>query len=196
MTTSRFPRVLCACLIAAIAAFVGSGVSMAQSPAGGPTVLTLFLPTVPVAVGDRFEAAVTLTDLNGKPIANAVVTLTSTVVFMNAGGDVVVGRVVTDAQGRGLAVLAPRTDGQMVVNAQFAGDPAYTPSLVTTSIAVLPGPAQFHYEGGVGVPGVGVYLLVLLLGAVYTTYLVVMGLVTRIASAGTWEPTDERGQAS
>ena len=162
----------------------------AQGP-DSETNLELRLPNIDMTTGDRVEALVHLTDGKSEPVSGAEINVTQTVEFMGGAADVDLGRVVTNEQGQGVVVLGLTSDGELFINADFAGDDLRSPSSATEIIQVREGPPLFHQEGGIKVPGVNVYLLVAILGAVWATYLVVMGILLMIARMGSLRPHPE-----
>ena len=101
------------------------------------------------------------------------------------------GRATTDAQGRATLVYQVRTEEKASLNAYFPGNGRYSPVQASADIQVQ-GSAQLtrHPIEGVRVPGVGVWILVGILGGVWSTYFAVMVLLTLIAREGSKTPSE------
>lgn len=153
-----------------------------QHPAfsAGATI-TLELPRE-MTVG---KEATLLAALSGNgPRAGAEVLFLATLTFAGTRGEVVLGRAVTDAQGIARFTFLPRTQGEVNIIARFVGDSQIGPVEVSRKITVQPSSALYRETAGVRVPGIGVWLLLAVLGAVWSTYLTVAVILGAIASRG------------
>jgi len=153
--------------------------------AQGPVVtrLELSLPPKP-AVGQELALAARLTDGNGAPVSGKEVVFSTTALFLNTEGEVELGRAITDERGIALFSFVPRTEGEVVITARFAGDRQHRRSVASATAVVAPGPSLYVQTAGVRVPGINVGWLVGLLAAVWGTYLTVMVLLVLVAREG------------
>lgn len=117
-------------------------------------------------------------------VPGAEVVFVSPVRFAGTEGEAVLGRAVTDAEGMARLTYLPRREGETTIIARFAGNGQYGATEVSGQTVVRPGGPQYTPRAGVRVPGINVGLLAAVLGAVWATYLMVMGLVWRIARRG------------
>ncbi|MFN3974471.1 MAG: hypothetical protein ACK4K2_04225 [Dehalococcoidia bacterium] len=151
--------------------------------------ITLEVPQE-MAVG---KEASLLAALSGSgPRAGAEVLFLATLTFAGTRGEVVLGRAFTDTQGIARFTFVPRTQGEVNIIARFVGDGQMGPVEVSRRITVQPGPALYRETVGVRVPGIGVWLLLAVLGAVWSTYLtvaVILGAIARRGRAPHAEPT-------
>lgn len=179
-------RYLVMLLLATSALAIPTSVATAQ---GGGTTLELNVVTE-AAVGDSVELEAQLS-ANGGPLAGAEIVFLRLGRFMNNGSDLEIGSAVTDASGIAMVTYVPRSEGEQLIMAEFAGMADVRSGFSETTVFINPGPAQFSQEVGISVPGVNVSLLVMILGAVWVTFLVVMYHVWRIARDGSMSP-DQR----
>jgi hypothetical protein len=152
--------------------------------AAEPVTLELQAPEQ-VSLGDEVSVTAVLRDGTGAPIRGATIIFWSPASFLSVGGSIELGRVTTDAQGRATLVYQVRTEEKASLNAYFPGDSRYDPASATVELTVQ-GSAQLtrHPIEGVRVPGVGVWILVGILGGVWSAYLAVMVFLTLIAREG------------
>ncbi|MBI2872287.1 MAG: Ig-like domain-containing protein [Chloroflexi bacterium] len=160
--------------------------------AADPVTLELLAPQQ-VALGDKVEVTAVLRDGNGVPIRGGTVNLWTPATFLSTGGAIDLGRATTDAQGRATFRYEARTEGPVALNAYFPGDSRYAYAQGSAELKAQ-GTAQLYQStAGVRVPGIGVWLLVGLLGGVWTTYLAVMVFLSLIAREGSRAPVEAGG---
>ena len=94
-------------------------------------------------------------------------------------------QATTDAQGRATFSYQVRSAaGPLTLNVYFPGNSLYAPAQGSAELTVLGITQLYQQTAGVRVPGIGVWLLVGLVGAVWSIYFTVMVLVSLIARAG------------
>ncbi len=117
-----------------------------------PTSLTAAVPPQ-AGLGQTIAAQARLVDGNGKPIAKGTVTFSAQLAFLEATSDAVLASAVTDKDGLANVKFDLRTSGQLTIRASFAGDDRYAPSEAKTPIAIG-GDQQLYVQGaGVRIPG-------------------------------------------
>ncbi|MBI2304744.1 MAG: Ig-like domain-containing protein [Chloroflexi bacterium] len=151
--------------------------------AAGPPTLELQAPQE-VNLGDTITLSAVLRDSQGAAIERATIILWSAASFLGTGGAVRLGEAVTDAQGRATFTYEVRTEGSATLNAYFPGNSRYESAQTSAKIAVKGSGQLYEETAGVQVPGIGVWILVALLGGVWSVYLIVMALLTLIARGG------------
>jgi len=155
-------------------------VLVAPVQAADPVTLKLEAPKE-ASLGDTISVAAELRDGNGGPVPGATIILWTPASFLSVGGSVRLDEAPTDAQGRATLHFQARSTGALTINAYFPGNSRYDPGQGSVELTVG-GSAQLYEEtAGVRVRGVGVWLLVGLIGVVWSVYLIVMVLVTLIA---------------
>ncbi len=177
-------------LVAVTAAFL-----MATSNplwAAEPVSLELQAPEQ-VTLGDEVIVTAVLRDGNGAPVPAATVILWSAATFLSTGGAIELGRAVTNAQGKATLLYQARTEERALLNAYFPGDSRYDPASATVELMVQGSSQLYQSTAGVRVPGIGVWLLVGVLGIVWSIYLTVMVLLTLIAREGSKAPLETGG---
>lgn len=147
------------------------------------TKLELYLPTGS-AVGQEMTVQARLTDIAGAAVVGAEVVFQRDVIFQNTSGKLELGQAITDEQGWAALPFLPRSEGQMVITAQFGGNNLYGPASASDTASIETGPQLYVEEAGVRVPGLSVALLAGLLGTVWGIYMVVMLLIWLIAREG------------
>ena len=162
------------------AADPGHDAAEQHAPAAAP-VGELSLP----AVGAGGQRVTLEARLHGSgAIAGAEVVFVSPVRFAGAEGEAVLGRAVTDEQGVARLAYVPRWEGETRVIARFAGGEQYGTAETSATMVVRPAAQLYQETAGVRVPGVNVWLLAGVLGAVWGTYLVVMVVLGLVARRG------------
>jgi hypothetical protein len=151
--------------------------------AAGPVTLEL-LAREQVRLGDQVSVTATLRDATGAPAPGATIVFWSPASFLSVGGSVELGRATTNAQGRATLLYQARTEEKASVNAYFPGDSRYEPASATVELMVEGSAQLYQSTAGVQVPGLGVWLLVGVLGGVWSTYLAMMVFLTLIAREG------------
>ena len=136
-----------------------------------------------VAIGDSIQLQASLTS-GGIPVPGVEIVFFRAVEFLNSGNDLLIGRAMTDESGIAAVDFAPRSEGEILILAEFGGTEAVGDAFTEGSVLVGPGPPQYLVEAGIGVPGINVYLLAGVLTTVWGTFFFVMTLVWRIARDG------------
>ena len=154
---------------------------LAQSPQS--TSIDLQLPSEG-AVGQELTVAAKLTSQTGAAVVGAEVIFFRDTQFLNASTELTLGRASTDAQGIAVLTFLPRSEGDLLIFSEFEGDDRHGSAFGEGTVFIQTGPALHEEEAGVKVPGINVSLLVAILGGVWGTYFVVMGLVWLIALEG------------
>lgn len=181
----------------ALLVVLGLGAASVPSPAlaDGPASTALELtPSSGAAVGQQFTLSARVTDQAKAPVAGLQVMFTSKLSFLNTESDVELGRATTNSQGIATFSYVPRTEGTVPVSAQFAGNAKYAKSSVSSEALFKDGPQQYHQEIGLKVPGVGVWMLVLLMAGVWGTFLWALRQVRTIFQDGQKVAASEWGR--
>ncbi len=175
------------------------------------TSLTAGVPSQ-ADLGQPIEAQARLTDAAGRPIPNATIVFSTALGFLEATSDVVLASGVTDKKGIANASFDIRTSGQLTIRASFAGDDRYAPSETKAPIAIGGDQQLYVQSAGVRIPGLNEppqsttvmlaqpnpllrflaalwpqlsgWPVALVLATVWSLYVFVGYLVTRIARAG------------
>ncbi len=106
-----------------------------------------------VALGQSLEARARLTDGAGKPIAKAVIAFSARRTFLGTTDLSVLADATTDANGTATAVFDLRVTGALEITAVFVGDDRHAPAMASAPI-VVSGDAQLYVQtAGVRVPG-------------------------------------------
>jgi hypothetical protein len=125
-----------------------------------------------------------LTEQTGAAIAGAEVVFSREAGFLNSLSELEIGRAKTDAAGSASVTFVPRSEGKVLLLADYKGDARYSASSGTFSVEVATGGPLYSEQQGVKVPGINVSLLVAIVGAVWVTYFAVMGHIFLIARGG------------
>lgn len=136
------------------------------------------------ALGGLVIVRVAVTDGQGGPVAGAIVVLLSPARFGATSGEMKLGQVTTDDLGQASFTYETRREGQQTIIARFPGNESYAPAEASVGLSVRGSTQLYRQEVGVKVPGIGVWMLVVLLGAFWSVYLVVMVHITLIAREG------------
>lgn len=148
--------------------------------AAAPATLRLQAPEQ-ARLGEDTTIVAVLVDSSGRPVQGATVSLRSSGSFLGSGGPISLGETVTNAEGKAVFPYQARTEGSVSFDAAFAGNTRYDAALASATLLVQ-GSAQLYTEtAGIHVPGISVWLLVAVLGGVWSTYLSVMVILTLIA---------------
>ena len=174
-----------AALVSVFAAAAFASTAQAQDFARAELELII---TSETAVGDTVQLQAVVT-ADGAPLPEIEVIFRRSVEFFNTGSEVLIGRATTDAAGRASVDYSPRSEGEVLITAEFDGVAGITAAYNETTIFVATGPAQYSGAAGVSVPGINVLFLVAILSAVWGTYFVVMVLVWLIARDGSATPS-------
>ncbi len=178
MTLTLIKRFVVPSVVVVTAWLLLAGIALAQ--ARTDTAIELTVPAGG-AVGTEMTVAARLTDQSGGAIADTEIIFQSSLVFLNALGDVEIGRDTTDKFGTATLTFIPRSEGETEIIAIFEGNANYGDAFEGAPVVVATGPAQYTEEAGVKVPGINVSLLVMILSAVWGTYMAVMFRVFLIA---------------
>jgi hypothetical protein len=151
--------------------------------AADPVVLELEAPPQ-VTLGQDTTVAAVLKDAAGLPVAGAQIILWAPGSFLSTGGVVELGRAVTDKQGKATFEFQARTESTATLNASFVGNSHYGSAQAAAAVEVKGSGQLYQATAGVRVPGINRWLLVGILGAVWSTYFTVMVLLVLIAREG------------
>lgn len=156
---------------------------IAQAQTSGGTTLQLTLP-IEGAVGEELIVTARLTSQVGFPVSGAEVVFRRDTEFMNASSELEMGRALTDGQGTATLTFLPRSEGELLIFADFEGDVQYASSFAEGTTFIQTGPALYMEEAGIKVPGMNISLLVGILSIVWGTYFIVMFRIWLIAREG------------
>lgn len=172
------------CLAAATLVATAAGAARADEPA--PTVPTIIeiRPPSEAVTGRQVTVLARLTAERGQPVPGQVLELIHSVSFLSVDADAVLATAVTGPEGVATFTFVPGTAGENLITARFAGDGALAPALATQALEVTEGPPSYSETAGIRVPGVGLWLLVAILGAVWGVFLFVMVLLGLIGAEG------------
>lgn len=160
-------RVSLAAMFAAFLAALPLHAAFAATPI--PASIQISAPQQTTA-GDQDSLWATVTDASRSPVPGVEVIFTEADSFLNTSETVEIGQAVTAAQGVAKVPYVPRGQGNITVTAAIMGAQSGLKSVA--SIQVNPGPDQFQASPiGVSVPGVGVWLLVVILGGIWFIFL-------------------------
>lgn len=176
-----------------------SGERPPQPPPGLPTppgrvgdgaaVLRLSAPAR-AELGTPVELRATLTDQQGKPIDDVPIAFLSRLGW----GDVisrmaVIGTATTDHAGIATLRAELRTSGTVSIVVRFVGSARFRPARASADVTVTGSRQLYSSTAGIRVPWLGIWLLAAVVGALWTSYLVVASRVLAIArSPAAWSP--------
>ncbi len=175
-----------------VLAVAGLGVVLAvAAPAVGgaserdiPTRLSLSAAERTVT-GKAIDIEATLTDSRGRPVEDGLIRLLLTTEFMGSEREVVLDEARTDPEGKAELTFAPTEPGPAHVVAAFAGSPGFRPSQAGLDFDVrAPVPGWQEAPLGIGGGLARAPLILVPFIVVWTAYVVVLGLMHRIATAG------------
>jgi len=154
----------------------------------GPTIAShvhVSVATVDeVAIGETVAIPVALRTADGSPLAGTVVTFYLHMAFAGVEGEAEIGRVVTDESGVASLTYRPRLAGHHELRIEYLAAGATEVETTSTVIEVTGGAQLYRSPAGVDVPGVGVELLMVVLGTVWTILFWVVLRILAIARAG------------
>lgn len=186
-----FSRLTSSLLLVTVLAWVLLvSMASAQDPMG--TTLELYLPPEN-SIGQEMVIEARLTDAEGVAVPGAEVVFQREVAFMNTSDTLTLGQAITDEEGWASLTVLPRSEGQMSINAEFAGSEQHGPASINAETWIQTGPQLYVEEAGVQVPGINVSLLVGIMGTVWIVYASVMLLIWLIAHEGS-RPQDRLGR--
>ncbi|MBI4289488.1 MAG: Ig-like domain-containing protein [Chloroflexi bacterium] len=164
-----------------VAAYLLAGVA----PASAVEPVTLQTEaTKEVRLGDTVTVRVTARDGQGRPVAKATILMFSPAQFGAASGEMKLGQVSTDASGQATFTFQARRQGPQTIVARFSGNGKYSTAENSVALTVSGSGHLYEQKAGVEIPGLGVWVLIMLLGGFWSAYLFVMALLTRIARKG------------
>ncbi|NQW18274.1 MAG: hypothetical protein HQ478_12395 [Chloroflexi bacterium] len=190
MISTNYLKVLLPLVLAAAILAIWSS-SVSAQDAARPS-MELIVPAA--AVGDVIDLQAVLL-VEGVAVPEAEITFFRATEFMNNGSDLVIGIAMTNTRGVATVTYVPRTEGEILVLAEFEGMDGFRGAFAETTLIVGAGPGQYKVEAGVSVPGVNVSFLVAILSAVWGTFFFVMFLIWQIARDGSMTPASEGGQS-
>jgi hypothetical protein len=136
-----------------------------------------------VSVGDPVVVTAYLVDPAGSPIRGVQIDLIRNATFLNVSGSVSLGSLLTDDSGKVAVSYIPATEGEITINAVFAGSETFAPVTDSGVLVVLPGPEQYREEPPFRVPGTNIWMVVGIIGTVWAFYLIAFAALFRIGSA-------------
>ena len=166
--------------VLALALFSLSSVAQGAGPEPGITIQAPAQGTL----GQAVPVESTLLAPDGSPVVGAAIQFFSPASFMSTSGEVFLGQAVTNSAGLAVFQYDPRTAENVEIVARFAGNTEYGPAESSATLSVQGSTQLYQEEAGIQVPGLNVWLIVAILGTVWSVYLMVIVLVTRIAREG------------
>ena len=155
-----------------------------EAPAGGGKATTLELrPPDNAAVGTKIELEAILRDGQGMPVKGAKVFFSSPTQFGGTAGEIDVDDAETNAQGIATIEFEPRQEGENKIIVRFEGNATFEASSADKAFVVDGGKQTYIEQAGVKISYLGPWIIVLVLGTVWSLYMTVMVLVARIASS-------------
>ena len=136
-----------------------------------------------VVAGDPVVISAYLVDPAGNPISGVPIDLSREATFLNVSSAVPLALPLTDVTGLATIVYAPASEGEITVTARFAGTEVFAPVTSSNSLIVQPGPELYREEPPFRVPATNVWMVVGIVAAVWSLYLVAFGALFRIGSA-------------
>src|SRR3989338_4402145 len=175
------------------AIFEGIAFAFAGSADASHTKLDI-VASSKLTVGDSFniEAVLHATD-GGKPIAGTSVTFYMAESFAGVNGEVFLGKAITDEYGVAPFSYQPRGAGEHQLRIEYLTPGASAPEEKTVTLSVVDTTHQlYHSTAGVQIPGLNVWLLIAVVGAVWAIMVSVALRVVAIALAGADEEAVSR----
>ena len=124
-----YNKIIIALVIILIAVIVAGVFALNPFMSKTKTVLAI---TSGNELNDGGQISITLTDVNGTPIADQIVNIT----LIDANGGENTQRVVTDAMGNGVLTLSGLTNGQYTVNVIYSGNDKYLNSSTSQPLTI------------------------------------------------------------
>lgn len=186
-------------LLVAAAPAAASGERLPQPPPGLPpaparvgdrvSMLRLAAP-VRAGLGDPVVLRATLTDTRGTPIDDVTIAFLSPMGWRVENRRMtVIGLASTDHAGVATLRTTLRTSGTISIVARFMGTARFRPARVMATVTVTGSRQLYSSSAGIRVPWLGIWLLAAVVGALWTSYLVVASRVLAIArSPAAWSP--------
>jgi hypothetical protein len=175
-----------AALTIALVALLGVDTAVAQTPAAR-LVLEIEAES---RVGRQVAVGAYLVDPAGNPVRGELVTFYADVEFMNTLDNMEIGRALTDDTGLAFLAYRLKRSGDQTIVARFSGNEVFDGAEASASLRVAPGPQTYELETPFRIPGVNVYIVGLVLAAVWGIYLGTMALFWLISRA---EGPESRG---
>ncbi len=169
--------------VVTVLAIAIAGFGLAGTASAAHVVATITTPDV-LQVGQPSALQVTLLSEN-QPVADTVVTIYTDASFGGVAGEVEIGTTTTNENGIALFEYEPRraSDHKLRIEFLAPGDTEPTSIGVTVSVA---GASQLHQStAGVQSPGLNVWLIIAIIGGVWTLLFSVGWRVFAIARAET-----------
>lgn len=170
---------------------------VAPVDSGAPRTATTLRLSAPAdaQLGGPLRVRAVLRAESGTPVPGALVVFTMSAAWGDElQGDVVVARARTDLRGEATATLPARRTGDVGLGATFAGDGTYASATAAAARVAVTGSTQLYTpEVGVRVPGLGGWLIAVVIAAVWILYLTVAARLGIIAAAGARLPGQEAG---
>lgn len=116
------------------------------------TQLTVAIPTE-VALGRSIEARARLTEVNGRPVAKAVIAFGASRTFLGTTDLAVLAETRTDANGAASAIFELRSAGTIEIRAVYRGDDGHAAAVADASITIAGDEQLYVQTAGVRVPG-------------------------------------------
>ncbi len=154
------------------------------------TRLKVLAPTH-AGLGQTLTLRAQLTAPKGLPVQGATVSFVSPASWGDLKGDMAIGSALTDGQGVATLTVPMRRSGDVQITAVFAGDVRHLPSRSSTSIAVAPGAQLVKPTAGIRIPGLGIWVLAMVLMLIWGLYLVAGGRAIRISRSAAAIPATQ-----
>jgi hypothetical protein len=168
-----------------VAVCVGAAV-FALSGAAEASHVVANVTTTPEQVGHPATVQVALRSADGGlPVANTPVIFYTQGSFGRVTGEVELGRAVTNQDGVAVLNYQPRSPGDHQIRIEYVTAGDNQPEAGTSSISVADGPQLFRSTAGIHVPGLGAWLIIAFVTAVWAILFSVALRVLAIARAGT-----------
>ncbi|KKM11296.1 hypothetical protein SY88_09520 [Clostridiales bacterium PH28_bin88] len=152
---------------------------------GGPRASTNLTLSIEKNGEESARALATLTDQDGQPVPGAKLTFFRKTTF----GRLKLGTVSTDGMGIGSTSVPVYAGQEVEVTAAFAGNKELAPVEAVASLSLPPAPAPPRSRMLTQRPDPRfVFVLLLVIGGVWTAYAYVFLLLARIKRAGALEP--------
>ncbi|MHC4066609.1 MAG: Ig-like domain-containing protein [Planctomycetota bacterium] len=136
-----------------------------------------------VTAGEPVIISAYLVDPAGNPIRGVPINLSRNATFLNISGGVSLGTRLTDVTGLATVTYSPATEGEIAVTATFSGTEVFAPATASRTLEVMPGPGLYREVSPFRVPGTNVWMVVGILTAIWSVYLVAFGAMFRIGRA-------------
>jgi mono/diheme cytochrome c family protein len=139
-----------------------------------------------VDLGERTEIRVSVRNLeSGDPEAGVEIIFYSDAVFAGVGGEIEIGRAVSDGAGVAIVPLTFNVSGTHAIRIEAIAGPEVQPESV--SIPVTVGGQQVRSEAGIEIPGLGGWIVTFVIALVWVIMVVAVFSTLRLARAGRQE---------